>query len=484
MDTQTVAPHDPLPPETHDKASEAIAKKPTKVNLLKFAFPTILSMIIMSTFGTVDGIFVSRWIDQSALSAVGLVWPFMSFVASIGFMLGVGGNALIAKKIGEGKEKEGRQNFSLIVLVAFGASLVVSTVGFAAPDFILWILGVNEFMRPMAVEYMRPLLFFLPAAVLGMALQQFLITVGKAHYSAVMSLIAGATSAGLNFLFINRMGMGLQGAAFATGIGMTIPAVVGIIVFSFARKGSLYFVRPRFNLDGLKAIGRSCVNGASEMISMLAASITAVLMNNVLMDKDYTGMAVAASAIMWAGMGIFASLFMGYSSGVAPIISYNYGKGDKAHLRRAFRNSLRIIALLAILAVGLAYLSTNALLWIYDVPATFWIYEIGLYLDNPLHEMVRNGYLFIIGAFLLMGFNGFGTMFFTALNNGIVSSIMSLSNGFLFFLVALFTLSSWFGINGVWAAVPAAEGMQVFVTFGFLFALGRRYGYAGRVQAS
>ena len=457
--------------QSETKASQAIARKPTKVNLIRFAFPTILSMIIMSTFGIVDGIFVSRLIDPFALGAVGLVWPFMSFVMAIGFMLGVGGNALIAKKIGEGKEREGREDFSLIIIIAFFASVAVSMIGFIAPELILNILGVNDYMHAMAIEYMQPFIIFLPAAVLGMVMQQFLITAGKAHYSAVMSLAAGVLSASLNYVFIYLMDWGLRGAALATSAGMMIPVIVGLTYFTFARRGNLYFVKPRMSIKAFKAIGRSCVNGASEMVTSLSMSITAVLMNNVLMRLDPYGMSVGASAIMWAGMGIFGSMFIGYSSGVAPIISYNYGKGDRVYLSRAFRNSLRLVGVLAVLAAVLAFVSIDLLLWIYDVPRY-----------SPMHEMARNGYRFIVGAFLLMGFNGFGTMFFTALNNGVVSSIMSLFNGFLFYVALLYPLSNRFGINGVWAAVPVAEFLQIFVTLFFLVKLAGRYGYAGRAS--
>jgi len=421
-------------------------------------------MVIMSTFGIVDGIFVSRLINPFALSAVGLVWPFLSFVMSIGFMLGVGGNAMIAKKIGEGKTSEGRENFSLIVAVAFTASIAMALLGLFVPDFILWILGVNEYMRPMALEYMQPFVFFIPAAVLGMVFQQFLITAGKAQYSAYMSLASGALSAGLNYVFIYLLDWGLRGAALATGIGMTIPFFVGILYFTFARSGNLYFVRPRWDV---RALGRAAINGASEMIGMLSMSITAVLMNNVLMDIDYTGMAVAASAIMWAGMGIFSSLFYGYSSGVAPIISYNYGRDDRVYLRRAFRNSLRLIGFMAVLAIVLALSTVDVLLWIYRVPE---------YL--PLHGMVRSGYLFIVAAFVFMGFNGFCTMFFTALNNGVISSVLSLFNGFIFYLIALYTLSPIFELNGVWGAVPVAEALQIMLTIFFLVKMRKRYGYA------
>ena len=450
-------------------ASEKIAMKPTRIHLLRFAFPTIISMVIMNTFGIVDGVFVSRLIDPFALSAVGLIWPFMSFVMAIGFMLGVGGNALIAKKIGEGREREGRQNFSLIVIVAFIASILVSMIDFFAPDFIMNILGVDDFMRPMALEYMTPFIFFLPAAVLGMVLQQFLITVGKAHYSAVMSLASGLISAGLNYVFIYRMDMGLRGAAFATSIGFTLPAVVGLLYFTFVRSGSLYFVRPT---PDFRALGKSCVNGASEMVGSLAISITMVLMNNKLMDIEGGGPeAVAAVAIMFAGMSIFGSLYMGYGSGVAPVISYNYGNKNIKYLRRAFKNSLFLIGVLAIAAIGLAYVSVDVLIGIYRVPRS-----------TPIYELAHNGYMIFLAGFLFMGFNSFGSMFFTALNNGVVSSVMSLFNSFIFFIVALYGLSALFGINGVWWAVPAAEMLMIFITFSVFFVMRRRYGYAGREQ--
>ncbi|MCL2188588.1 MAG: MATE family efflux transporter [Defluviitaleaceae bacterium] len=451
-----------------EKEALNIAKTPTRTHLIKFAAPTIISMLIMSTFGIVDGIFVSRLIDPFALSAVGLIWPFMSFVMAIGFMLGVGGNALIAKMIGEKRIREARQIFSLITAVAFVASIAVSLVGYFAPYFIMNILGVDDFMRPMAQEYMTPFIFFLPAAILGMVLQQFLITVGKAHYSAVMSLLSGLISAGLNYTFIYQMDMGLRGAALATSLGMMLPVVVGITYFTFARKGDLFFVMPRFHFRALKKLGRSCVNGASEMVASLAASITAILMNNKLMDMEGAGPeAVAASAIMWAGMGIFASIFMGYNSGVAPIISYNYGKGDKENLRRVFKNSLILIGILSVSATVLALSTVDVLAFIYDVPR-----------GTNIHRLVRIGYIFITCTFLLMGFNSFGSMFFTALNNGIISSILALFNTFIFYIIALYSLAPIFGLYGVWGAVPFADFLQIFLTVFMLFKFRKRYDYA------
>jgi len=420
-------------------------------------------MLIMSTFGIVDGIFVSRLIDPIALAPVSVVFPFLSFAMSIGFMLGVGGNALIAKKIGAGLISEGRENFSFITLVTFILSVIMMLIGLSFPDFILNILGADGFVRDMAMDYMRPLLIFMPMIMLGLVFQQFLITVGKAHYGAITALLGGLTSAGLNFLFIYVLDMGLQGAALATSIGYTIPAVVGLAYFTFIRSGSLYFVVPRLDF---MALGRACINGASEMVTMLSTSIVTVLMNNVLLDLGGAE-AQAAAGIMFAGMGIFSALFVGYSSGVAPIISYNYGKGDADNLKKSYTNSLRLIGVLSIIAVGLALMSTDLLMWIYDVPAGI-----------PMHDMAATGFRFVTAGFILMGFNSFASMFFTALNNGLVSSVLSLFRTLIFFAIAIVLLPVFFGLNGAWAATPAAEVLGIAMTIFFFKKMKGKYGYA------
>ena len=444
---------------------ESIAKKPTSAHLLKFALPTILSMLIFSTFGIVDGIFVSRLIDPIALSAVGLVYPFMAFVMAFGFMMGVGGNALVAKKIGAGREKEGRENFSLIVLVAFVVCLALTFLGMLFPDFILGILGVDTYIRDMALAYLQPMLWFSPIVILGMIFQQFLITVGKAHYSTIMAVVGGLSSAGLNYVFIYLLDMGLRGAALATNIGFSMTFMVGLVYFTFNRSSTVHFVRPKWDF---RALGRTAVNGASEMVTMLATTITSVLMNNILMGLENGGhMAVGAASIMFGGMGIFAALFLGYSSGVAPITSYNYGKGDKENLKKAFANSLRLVGVLSIFSISLAFLFRDLLISIYGIPV-----------GTPMHDMARTGLMFLAGGFIFMGFNTFASMFFTALNNGIVSSVLSLFRTLIFVVIAILTLPAIFGLNGAWAAMPVAEVLGIVMTVTFFKMMKKKYGYA------
>ena len=445
------------------KAAESITKTPTWKHLLKFAFPTMLSMLIMSTFGTVDGIFVSRLIGPVALAPVSVIFPFLSFAMAIGLLLGVGGNAMIAKKLGEGRGEESRQNFSLIVLIGFAASIIIMAIGLLFPNFILDILGTDDFVRGMAMDYLQPLLWFMPTTILGMVFQQFLITVGKAHYGAITALIGGSISAGLNFIFIRVLNMGITGAALATSIGYTVPTLVGLVYFIFARKSSLYFVMPRLDI---RALGRTFINGASEMVTMLATAFTTTMMNNVLLDLGGWE-AQSAAGVMFAGMGIFAALFIGYSSGVAPIISYNYGKGDKNNLKMSYSNSLRLIGIFSAMSMVLAFFSTDLLLWVYDIPAGI-----------PIHDMTTTGFRIIIAAFIFMGFNSFASMFFTALNNGVVSSILSLFRTLIFVVVAFMTLPRLFDLTGAWLAMPAAEVLAIVMTIAFFMAMKKKYGYA------
>lgn len=462
--------------EARPKAEENITKTPTKTHLLKFALPTILSMLIMSTFGIVDGVFVSRWIGQGALAAASLVFPFLGFIMAIGFMLGVGGNAMIAKKIGEGKELEGRQNFSLLILAGFVISVFIALIGIFFPGFVLGVLGVSAEAREMALEYMMPLVYFLPVIVVGMMFQQFLITAGKAHYSAITALFGGFISAGLNFVFIYILEMGLQGAALATSIGYSLSAMVGLMFFAINRKGTLYFVIPKFDI---KAIGKASINGASEMVTMLSVSIVTVIMNNILMEIEGGGlMAVAAASVMFAGMGIFSALFIGYSSGVAPITSYNFGKGDINNLKLSFKNNLLIIGGLSVVATGLAFLLVNPLISVYDIHPNIFMEEYGIYAYNPVHGMARTGFLFIASSFVLMAYNSFATMFFTALNNGVISSLLSLFRTLIFPALAFTVLPLILGINGAWAAMPTAEVLGIVLTIIFLKAMRRRYNYA------
>lgn len=430
--------------------------------LLKFAAPTVFSMLVMGAFGMVDGVFAARVIAPEALAAVGIVWPFMAFVMAVAFMLSIGGSALVGKLIGEGKQAEGRGIFSMLTLVTVGVSALLSTFGAIFPATLLNILGVDDMLRPLAAEYLGPLVLILPAVMLGFFIQQYFITEGKPSLGLYATIVGGVVNLGLNFLLIMHLQMGLRGAAIATSIGYTVPAIFGVVFFLRNRQGTLYFAKPRWDFN---ALGKSCVNGASEMVTMLAMSITGVVMNNILIRLvGYQG--VTAATIMGVGQGLLMSLFMGYASGIAPVISFNYGKGDHDRLKRLFRRSLVIVAASSALSIAIGFFGATGLVGIY------------LPIGSEVHGFTMHAFRIGLISFIFMGFNMYASMMFTALNNGKLSGILSFFRTLVFLLAMLSLLPAMLGVTGVWLALPAAELLALGMTFWFLARRRKQYGYA------
>ena len=451
--------------------------------LLKFALPTILSMIIMSTMGIIDGVFISRLIDESAFAAVSIAMPFLMFALAIGFMLGVGGNAIVAKILGEGNVARARNIFSFITLTAFIVSIIMTSTGIFFPSLVLDILGADV-LGDQVLEYLRPIIFALPIVVGSVIFQQFLMTEGKAHISTISFLISGVINIGLNFLLVGHFDMGLQGAAIATSVGYSLPAVIGLVYFLRNKKGKLYFVKPTFDA---KVLIDSAINGSSEFITMMAASIVSAITNRILMDMGETfpiipgyeyfntgSLYVATVGVSFALMGILSSIFIGYASGILPIISFNFGKGDHGRLKSTFKISVFVIVASSLLSIGLAFIFSSPLVRIYFNNTD----------QYTLYAMTIETFRIVSLSFVFMGINAFGSMFFTALSNGKLSALIAVSRTFIFAIIALFTLPAIFetlGMQrqfGVYAAMPAAEVATIFVTVILFKIMAKRYKYA------
>lgn len=440
-----------------------ISKKVTWKYLLKFSLPTILSQVLIGFHGTADGIFVSRLVDPIALSAVGIVWPVYFFAMSIGIMMATGGNALFAKKLGQGLEREAKENFTFIFLTTLVLSVIISAAGLMFPGPLLNFLGADGYIYYMALEYFVPILIFAPTVSLGIVLMQSFVTEGKPHIATIGSIAGATVSVGLNVLLIYVFQMGLTGAAIATGLGNTVPCIIGVGYFAFKRKGSLYFVKPKFDIAVLI---KSTTNGASEMVGVLATSITSVLMNNILM-RIQGPEAVAALGIIWAGMNIITAVIWGYGYGVSPIASYNYGKGDWDNLKRFYSNSLRLLLVISVIGTAAGWLLTEPLISIYGVmPGT------------PIYEMTFAGFRIFVLGFAFMAYNIFATIFFTALNNGKVSAIMAFFRTFVFFIISVLALSELFGLTGAWIALPFADVLAIAMSVYYIRKMKKVYGYA------
>ena len=434
--------------------------KPLK--LLKFALPTMIANVFMCVYMTVDGIFVANCVSTDALSAVNIVMPFVMIVMALGTMIGTGGSAIVSAQLGRGEEREAKENFTFLCAVCFTACCVVSVLAFIFRTPLLRLLGANDAVFDYCVSYATPLFFVAPLALLGMALQSFFISAGKPALGMGFSVAGGVVNIFLDWLLIARLGLETTGAAFATGIGYSIPGAAGIIYFAVSRRGTLCFVRPKWRGD---VLFKTITNGSSEMVAMMASGITTVMMNNIVMG--FAGEdGVAAISILIYAMSLLTSVYMGYALGVAPIISFNHGAGNRDNLKKAHKINLLVIAVFSVLMYLLGFVLRNPIISVFAEEGSF------------VYEMAAEGYLIFSLSFLYMGFNMYGSSLFTALGDGKTSAIISFCRGLIFLTAALYGLSAVFELNGLWAAMPVAELLGLGLTVFYLKRLKGKYGYA------
>ncbi len=420
---------------------QALDRKITMGMLFRFSLPTILSTVLMGIYWSVDGIFVSRLISTDALSAINIVMPIITFSLAIGHMFGSGGNALIAKKLGEGKGHEARQNFALLNVVALVVSVSLSVLGLVFLDPILRLLGADETLMGYCRAYAIPTLLLISFTISGTLFQMAFITVGKPKWGLIIALLGGVVNMVLDYLFIAVFRWGLMGAALATSIGYSIPSVVGLLYFLFARNGSLYLVKPRLDFS---VICKSCTNGASEMVSSLSSGVVTILLNRILMRLGGAN-GVASITIILYVQGLLSSVYFGYVSGISPIVSYNYGKGDRERLKRIYSLSLKAITATSIVTLLASLAFTKPLVSIF-APS-----------GSEVFQMAVEGFRIFSVSVLFMGLNVFSSAWFTALNDGRVSAILALFRTFIFIVASAILLPLVFGISGVWLSKPMAE---------------------------
>ena len=416
--------------------------------MLLFSLPTVLSTIFMNLYTSVDGMFVARLVDTDALSAVNITLPLTYLVSAVGMMFGSGGNALVARKIGEGKTEEAREDFSLLLVVAFLFSIVLALLFFLWLEPLCRFLGSDDTLLPYCRAYMLPILAVIPLTIFGTMFQMSYITVGKAKLSLGVSMTGGILNIVLDWLFIAVFRWGIAGAAIATSIGYTLPSLFGLVWFTLHKKQSLYLVKPRWRLSTLL---HSCANGSSEMAGVLAYSVVAVLFNNILMRIAGSD-GVAALSIIWYAQGIFGSLFRGYITGTASVTSYNFGRSDKKRLARLFSISVKAVGTAAVAVTALSYLLGGSV--------------VAFFAENNqiVHDISLRGFHIVAMSFILMGYNVFASGWFTALNDGKTSAILSFCRTIVFLVLPVLILPHFFGTDGVWLSMSVGEGMSLLMT--------------------
>lgn len=430
--------------------------------LVRFTLPTIAMMLFTSLYSIVDGIFVSNFVGKTALAAVNLIWPVVMGLSSVGFMMGTGGSAIVAKTLGEGKQRLAQEYFSLILFAALGAGLGLSTLGFVLTPQIAQLLGATGQLLSDTVLYGRILFLGLTAYMLQVAFQSFFVAAERPDLNLKITLAAGLTNMILDGVFVGLFRWGLAGAGAATVLGQLLGGLVPLVYFA-RKNNSLLRLLPRVPFRG-RVLGKTCLNGSSEMVTNLSSSLVGTLYNLRLMALVGQDGVAAYGVIMYIGF-VFAAIFFGYAMGSAPLISYHYGAENHGELSNLLRKSLRLAAgmglVMTLSAEGMAPLVVGA----------FTKYDAGLY------EMTLRGFRLCSLAFLMMGVNVWGSAFFTALNNGGVSAAISFLRTFVFQVAAVLLLSHLLALDGIWLALPAAELPALAVTAAFLMGKRKRYQY-------
>ncbi len=433
--------------------SSPLAKKFSMKELLKYTLPSIIMMVFMSTYSIIDGVFVSTYVGENALAAVNLVMPLLGVVLAVGLMFATGGNAVIAKLLGQGKAKQAREFLTLIYIIGGVLGTVLTMVVFIFPDDLLNMLNVSDNLYTLARDYMLSLAPFLLPVFFMVFIQSFMITAGHPTFGLVLSLAGGITNIVLDYIFISPdlMNMGIVGAGLATGIGNALPGLLGFIYFLCNRKCILHFVKPKVDF---RTLMQSVFNGSSELVGSLATSITTMLFNLILMRMVGDIGVASISVILYIQM-FQNAIYIGYTLGVSPIIAFKYGEENYFELREVIRRSLQIIlvASISVILITLVFSNQAVAIFIEKESATF--------------EMARNGLLYFLPAYLFMGFNIFFSAMFTSFSNGKVSAIISVLRSLVFIIIALLFLPNLFGLNGVWLAVPIAEFLALIVSFYF-----------------
>lgn len=440
----------------------SLAFEITPRSLLRYALPTILSSLFMNVYSLVDSLFVSNLVGVEALSAVNIVSPALAIALALGTMIATGGCALVSKQMGEGDAQGARQNFSFFVLFSLLVSMAFCAAGLAFRGALLRWMGADEALYPLCEAYAVPIFLIIPFAMVGMILQIFFVAAGAPGLGFGLSVIGGAMNIALDYLFLKVIPMGVAGAAWATGIGYSFQSLVGVGYFLFKRSGSLCLVRPRWNG---KALLKACSNGMSEMVSMLAVSITMIAMNVIMMNLAGSD-GVAAAAIVLSAQTILSAVYMGYLEGIAPVISYNHGAGDSEKLRSLFRAALGTVGVLSVLTFALAFPMARPLARIFAEGS------------QNVVRMATEGVFGFSASFLLMGFNMFASSMFTAFNDGLTSGVLSLFRTLIFLMIPLLILPKLLGVWGVWLSMPAAEIFSIFLTIYYFKKKKNVYNYA------
>ena len=435
----------------------------TYKKIFRFALPSIVMMVFTSIYGVVDGTFVSNFVGKTPFAAVNLVWPFLMILGAFGFMIGTGGSALVAKTLGENKKEDANRYFTMLITLVVILGILLTIFGLIVVRPLSYALGARGQMLEDCVTYGRTLMIFNTAFMLQSVFQSLFITAEKPRLGLIMTVAAGLTNMVLDALFIAVFKWGLVGAALASGLSQCIGGILPLIYFLSSKNDTpLKFVKTK--MEG-KVLLKACANGASELMTTVSSSLVSMLYNFQLMRLAGQNGIAAYGAVMYVEFA-FIAVFIGYSIGTAPIVSYHYGSENHNEVKNMLQKSFKIMSILGITMMVLAQILASPLAKVF----------VGY--DKQLFDMTVHGFRLFSFYFILAGINFYAYSFFTALNNGMISAIISFSRTLGFETLAVIILPIFLQLDGVWLAITVAEICAFVISISFLIAKKEKYHYA------
>lgn len=430
--------------------------------LLKFTIPSILMMVFISVFSVIDdGLFVSNFVGKNAFVAINIMTPIATALSAIGFMFSTGGSALVAKTLGEKEDKKANEYFSMIVYFAVITGIIITILGFLVLKPFCIMLGAEGEVLKDCLIYGKIFLPFSTLFILQMIFQSFLITDENPKMAMLLTILSGIINIVFDVLLMVIFKLGIVGAVCATLSGTVLTAIIPLLHFIFSKKSKLKLVKTNIKFWVIK---KSCLNGFSELISNISMALVAIVFNYKLMQIVGNDGVAAYGVIMYLAF-VFSATFLGYSQGVSPIIAYNYGGKNNDELKNVFKKSIILICIFEIILMLFAE--------IVAVPFS----KIFVSYDIDLLNMTVNGFRIYAFSLLFMGINLFSSSFFTALNDGKVSGIISFIRTFIMQIGTVLIIPIFMGLNGIWISTVVAEVLSMIVSVICLIYNKKRYKY-------
>ncbi len=438
-----------------------LSDKFTYKKLLRFTLPSILMMIFTSVYGVVDGFFVANYAGQTQFAAVNFIMPYLLILSGVGFMFGTGGSALVAKFLGEQKNEKANQLFSMFIYVSVAVGVILAVVGIFTVRGVASLLGADEEMLDYCVVYGRIILAAIPLYMLQIEFQSFCVTAEKPKLSLLNTIIAGVTNMILDALLVGVFGYGVAGAAVATAISQAIGGIIPLVYFFSKNTSLLRLTKTKFDFVNMI---KGCVNGSSEFMTNISSSIVGMLYNAQLMKfAQQTGVS-AYGVLMYVGM-IFCAVFIGYSIGVSPVVSYNFGAQNKDEMKSLLKKSAILIGICSVFMLALCEILAKPLSSLFANQ------------DAELLSMTLRGFRIYAFTFLFCGTSIFGSAFFTALNDGLISALISFLRTLVFQVAAVLILPIFWQLDGIWLSAVVAELLSFVLTLFFIAFNRKKYGY-------